>query len=214
MHHEEGQKDVDDIGRHSGNHSCFVHRFQDCVLFRRTEPEGPEERAPSPKSIRRRSPTENTRARIKSFPLDVEVLVSVRSGRIGRVDILKHVNGQGKGAEALPARVVEKPRPEPRRGFRRHVQQQSHAESDRERAGPRFESIMPSDAHAHPYDLIQQYPEAELERAAFGVVCLREFLERGGVSFSRTTFSCGSGCRRTSDGAQLRLPSAAALWRQ
>ena len=44
----------------------------------------------------------------KAFPVDVEVLVHMQGGRIGRIDILKHVNGQGKGAEALPALVVEK----------------------------------------------------------------------------------------------------------
>lgn len=47
------------------------------------------------------------RGAFKAFPVDVEVSVRVEAGRIGRIDILKHVNGQGKGAEVLPARVVE-----------------------------------------------------------------------------------------------------------
>ncbi|MDR1429541.1 MAG: hydrolase TatD, partial [Spirochaetaceae bacterium] len=31
--------------------------------------------------------------------------------------------------------------------------------------------LMPSDAHAHPYDLLRLYPQAEEERRSLGVAC-------------------------------------------
>lgn len=43
-----------------------------------------------------------------AFPVKAEVLVRVRGGRVDRVDIVKHSNGQGRRAEAIPSRAVEK----------------------------------------------------------------------------------------------------------
>jgi uncharacterized protein with FMN-binding domain len=44
------------------------------------------------------------------FPVKAEVLVRVRGGRLEKVEIVKHDNGQGKGAEILPSRAVAEQR--------------------------------------------------------------------------------------------------------
>lgn len=43
----------------------------------------------------------------QAFPIDVEVQVVVEDHKILRIDLVKHTNGQGKPAEAIPAKVVE-----------------------------------------------------------------------------------------------------------
>lgn len=42
-----------------------------------------------------------------AFPVEVEVEVTVQGGRITAIDLIKHSNGQGKAAEAIPGMVVE-----------------------------------------------------------------------------------------------------------
>lgn len=44
----------------------------------------------------------------QAFPVEVELRVRVRGGRIDGIDLLKHVNGKGKAAEALLPLVAEK----------------------------------------------------------------------------------------------------------
>jgi uncharacterized protein with FMN-binding domain len=43
----------------------------------------------------------------KSFPVAAEVLVTISSHRIAGIDLVKHSNGQGSGAEIIPGQVVE-----------------------------------------------------------------------------------------------------------
>ena len=42
----------------------------------------------------------------KQFPIDVEVSVVLRDGKIQDIDILKHVNGKGKDGEKVIDRVM------------------------------------------------------------------------------------------------------------
>lgn len=44
----------------------------------------------------------------KAFPVEVELIVRVRGGRIDGIDLKKHNNGKGKAAESLLPIVVEK----------------------------------------------------------------------------------------------------------
>ncbi len=44
----------------------------------------------------------------KAFPVEVELVVRVRGGRIDGIDLLKHSNGKGKPAEALIPLAVER----------------------------------------------------------------------------------------------------------
>lgn len=44
----------------------------------------------------------------KAFPVEVELMVRVRGGRIDGIDLLKHSNGKGKPAESLLPLAVEK----------------------------------------------------------------------------------------------------------
>lgn len=41
------------------------------------------------------------------FPVSVEVRVTVKGHRIAGIELVKHRNGQGTPAEAIPARIVE-----------------------------------------------------------------------------------------------------------
>jgi uncharacterized protein with FMN-binding domain len=41
------------------------------------------------------------------FPVSVEVKVTIKSHAITEIDLLKHDNGQGKGAEIIPEKVIE-----------------------------------------------------------------------------------------------------------
>jgi uncharacterized protein with FMN-binding domain len=43
----------------------------------------------------------------KSFPVAAEVLVTISNHRIAEIDLVKHSNGQGSGAEIIPGKVVE-----------------------------------------------------------------------------------------------------------
>lgn len=43
----------------------------------------------------------------KVFPVSAEVNVTVENHRIARIDLVKHGNGQGAGAEVIPGKVVE-----------------------------------------------------------------------------------------------------------
>lgn len=43
----------------------------------------------------------------QSFPVEAVVEVTVSNHKITKIGLIKHVNGQGKGAEVLPAKVVE-----------------------------------------------------------------------------------------------------------
>lgn len=42
-----------------------------------------------------------------AFPVSADVEVDIKDHRIDAIRIIKHDNGQGKGAEVLPSRVVE-----------------------------------------------------------------------------------------------------------
>lgn len=42
-----------------------------------------------------------------AFPVVVEVEVAVEGGRITAIDLIRHSNGQGKAAEAIPGMVIE-----------------------------------------------------------------------------------------------------------
>lgn len=42
------------------------------------------------------------------FPIGVEVRVTVKKRRIAGIELVKHQNGRGEGANVIPARVVEK----------------------------------------------------------------------------------------------------------
>jgi uncharacterized protein with FMN-binding domain len=42
-----------------------------------------------------------------AFPVVVEVDVTVKNHAIAKIDLVKHQNGQGGGAEVIPGRVVE-----------------------------------------------------------------------------------------------------------
>ena len=42
----------------------------------------------------------------KQFPIDVEVSVMIRDGKIQDIDILKHINGKGKDGEKVIERVM------------------------------------------------------------------------------------------------------------
>ncbi len=44
----------------------------------------------------------------KCFPVEAEVAVTVRDGRIAAIDLIKHSNGKGGAAEVIPGIVVEK----------------------------------------------------------------------------------------------------------
>jgi len=44
---------------------------------------------------------------VSRFPLEVKVEVTMENHRITRVNLIRHQNGQGGGAEILPARIVE-----------------------------------------------------------------------------------------------------------
>lgn len=41
------------------------------------------------------------------LPVSVRVKVTVAGGRIASIELLRHFNGQGKPAEAMPGRVIE-----------------------------------------------------------------------------------------------------------
>jgi uncharacterized protein with FMN-binding domain len=41
------------------------------------------------------------------FPVSVEVKVTIKSHAITEIDLLKHDNGQGQGAEIIPEKVIE-----------------------------------------------------------------------------------------------------------
>lgn len=45
--------------------------------------------------------------RFSTFPIKVELKVKVRNHKIEGVDLVKHINGQGKPAEAILAKVVQ-----------------------------------------------------------------------------------------------------------
>jgi uncharacterized protein with FMN-binding domain len=47
----------------------------------------------------------------KAFPVEVELVVRVRGGRIDGIDLLKHSNGKGKPAEALIPGIEARYRP-------------------------------------------------------------------------------------------------------
>jgi len=42
-----------------------------------------------------------------AFPVEVEIEVTVQGGKITAIDLIKHINGQGKAAEVLAGMVVE-----------------------------------------------------------------------------------------------------------
>jgi len=42
-----------------------------------------------------------------AFPVIAEVSVTVKDHKITRIDLIKHFNGQGSAAEAIPGKVVE-----------------------------------------------------------------------------------------------------------
>ncbi len=44
----------------------------------------------------------------KSFPVSARVKVTIKDHKITAIDLIEHKNGQGQGAEVLPAKVVEK----------------------------------------------------------------------------------------------------------
>jgi uncharacterized protein with FMN-binding domain len=46
--------------------------------------------------------------RYSAFPVSVIVEVTVRDGAITGIELVKHVNGQGGAAEAIPSTVIEK----------------------------------------------------------------------------------------------------------
>ena len=43
-----------------------------------------------------------------SFPVAAEVKVTVKNHRITAIELVKHTNGQGAAAEAIPGKVLEK----------------------------------------------------------------------------------------------------------
>jgi uncharacterized protein with FMN-binding domain len=45
--------------------------------------------------------------RFSTFPIKVELKVKVRNHKIEGVDLVKHINGQGKPAEAILAKIVQ-----------------------------------------------------------------------------------------------------------
>lgn len=47
------------------------------------------------------------RGAYECFPLDVEVEVGIKGGMIVAIRLLKHRNGQGQEAEAIPQKVIE-----------------------------------------------------------------------------------------------------------
>jgi uncharacterized protein with FMN-binding domain len=42
-----------------------------------------------------------------AFPISVEVAVTVENHAITKIDLIKHRNGQGGGAEVIPEKVIE-----------------------------------------------------------------------------------------------------------
>lgn len=42
-----------------------------------------------------------------AFPIEVKVEVAVQNNKITAIDLVKHSNGRGKAAEAIPGRIVE-----------------------------------------------------------------------------------------------------------